>query len=89
MSAAKLNGTTFETLRLLRSCTQKELVAQTGHGSFKRPRVVLKELSGNGLDACQQANVASVKIAAKIVAAEAQPALDAESDSDDGPEQEA
>jgi hypothetical protein len=41
-------------------CTQKELVAQTGHESYDWPRVIIKELVDNGIDACEEAEVAPV-----------------------------
>jgi hypothetical protein len=41
-------------------CTEKELVAQTGHESYQWPRVIVKELVDNGIDACEEAEVAPV-----------------------------
>lgn len=58
MSTAKLNRTTFTTSRLLEFCSEKELVAQTGHGTDQWPFVVVKELLDNALDACEEAGIA-------------------------------
>lgn len=58
MTTPKLNRTTFESSRLLEFCTEKELVNQTGHGRYDFPRVVLKELLDNALDACEEADIA-------------------------------
>ena len=60
MSTAKLNRTTFTTSRLLEFCSEKELVAQTGHGTYEWPLVVLKELLDNALDACEEAGIAPI-----------------------------
>jgi len=46
-----LTRTTFRTSRLLDFCSEKELVAQTGHRPAQWALVVLKELQDNGLDA--------------------------------------
>lgn len=60
MTAAvpKLERTTFRTSRLMDFCSEKELVAQTGHQTETWPQVVLKELIDNALDACEEAGVA-------------------------------
>jgi signal transduction histidine kinase len=50
----------FTTSRLMEFCTEKELVAQTGHESYEWPRVVIKELIDNGIDACEDAEIAPV-----------------------------
>lgn len=55
-----LERTTFRSSRLLDFCSEKELVAQTGHQGTDRPLVVLKELKNNALDACEEAGVAPV-----------------------------
>jgi DNA topoisomerase VI subunit B len=55
-----LKRTTFRTSRLLDFCSEKELVAQTGHQKSDWPLVVLKELKDNALDACEEAGVAPV-----------------------------
>jgi hypothetical protein len=54
------------TSRLMEFCTEKELVAQTGHESYEWPRVIVKELVDNGIDACEEAEIAPViKVAIK------------------------
>jgi DNA topoisomerase VI subunit B len=60
VSGAVLNRTTFTTSRLLEFCSQKELVAQTGHESADWPLVVVKELIDNSLDAAEEAGIAPV-----------------------------
>ena len=54
----KLERTTLRTSRLLDFCSEKELIAQTGHQTEAWPLVVLKELVDNALDACEEADVA-------------------------------
>lgn len=59
MSApARLAPTTFMTSRLLDFASEKELVAQTGHSRSQWPLVILKELTDNAIDACEEAGVA-------------------------------
>jgi DNA topoisomerase VI subunit B len=58
MSTASLARATFKTSRLLDFCSEKELVAQTGHRPAQWPLVVLKELVDNALDACEEAGIA-------------------------------
>src|SRR5262249_46055720 len=53
-----LQRETFRTSRLLDFCSEKELVAQTGHRPAQWPLVVLKELLDNALDACEEAGMA-------------------------------
>src|SRR5262249_1691665 len=53
-----LQRETFRTSRLLDFCSEKELVAQTGHRPAQWPLVVLKELVDNALDACEEAGIA-------------------------------
>src|ERR671914_380785 len=53
-----LERTTFKTSRLLDFCSEKELVAQTGHQKADWPLVVLKELMDNALDACEEEGIA-------------------------------
>jgi DNA topoisomerase VI subunit B len=53
-----LERTTFKTSRLLDFCSEKELVAQTGHQKADWPLVVLKELIDNALDACEEGGIA-------------------------------
>jgi DNA topoisomerase VI subunit B len=60
MSAHVLERQTFATSRLAEFCSQKELVAQTGHPVEQWPLVVLKELIDNSLDACEEADIAPV-----------------------------
>jgi DNA topoisomerase VI subunit B len=54
----ELKRETFRTSRLLDFCSQKELVAQTGHAVAVWPLVALKELLDNAVDACEDAQVA-------------------------------
>ncbi len=54
----KLERTTLRTSRLLDFCSEKELIAQTGHQTDVWPLVVLKELVDNALDACEEVDVA-------------------------------
>ncbi len=56
--APKLERLTLRTSRLLDFCSEKELVAQTGHAIHDWPLVVAKELIDNALDACEEAEVA-------------------------------
>jgi DNA topoisomerase VI subunit B len=58
--AHKIERVAFTTSRLMEFCTEKELVAQTGHQSYEWPRVIAKELTDNGIDACEEAGVAPV-----------------------------
>ena len=43
-------------LAAMEFCSEKELVAQTGHQSHDWPRVITKELVDNGLDAARRPN---------------------------------
>ena len=52
-----LRRETFRTSRMLDFCSEKELVAQTGHRPAQWPLVVLKELLDNALDACEEAGI--------------------------------
>jgi Histidine kinase-, DNA gyrase B-, and HSP90-like ATPase len=58
--AHKIERVAFTTSRLMEFCTEKELVAHTGHESYEWPRVIVKELVDNGIDACEEAEVAPV-----------------------------
>ena len=49
-----LKRKTFRTSRLLDFCSEKELIAQTGHRPEAWPLVVVKELMDNALDACEE-----------------------------------
>ena len=57
---ARLERTTLRTSRLLDFCSEKELIAQTGHPPDQWPLVLVKELADNALDACEEAGVAPV-----------------------------
>jgi DNA topoisomerase VI subunit B len=50
-----LNREAFETSRLLDFFSERELVAQTGHDTAWWPKMVVKELVDNSLDAMEQA----------------------------------
>ena len=54
----QLERTTFRTSRLLDFCSEKELIAQTGHRPEAWPLVVVKELVDNALDACEETRTA-------------------------------
>jgi Histidine kinase-, DNA gyrase B-, and HSP90-like ATPase len=56
--AHKIERVTFTTSRLAEYCSEKELVAQTGHESGDWPRVIVKELVDNGLDHCEEVGIA-------------------------------
>ena len=58
--AHKIERVAFTTSRLMEFCTEKELVAQTGHEAYEWPRVIVKELVDNGIDACEEAEIAPV-----------------------------
>jgi Histidine kinase-, DNA gyrase B-, and HSP90-like ATPase len=64
--AHKIERVAITTSRLMEFCTEKELVAQTGHESYEWLRVIVKELVDNGIDACEEAEIAPViKVAIK------------------------
>ncbi|MCL0074142.1 ATP-binding protein [Dehalococcoidia bacterium] len=52
-----LHRSMFETSRMLEYFTERELSYQTGHSREAWPRVILKELMDNALDACENASV--------------------------------
>ena len=54
----RLNRQVFTTSRLLDFASEKELVAQTGHKAADWPLVLVKELTDNTLDACEEAGIA-------------------------------
>jgi DNA topoisomerase VI subunit B len=56
----RLNRTTFRTSREMDFFSEKELVAQTGHGREDWPLVIVKELFDNALDAGEEADVPPV-----------------------------
>jgi hypothetical protein len=58
--AHKIERVAITTSRLMEFCTEKELVAQTGHESYEWPQVIVKELVDNGIDACEEAEIAPV-----------------------------
>src|SRR4051812_16440289 len=55
---ARLAREAFRTSRLLEFCSQRELIAQTGHEASDWPAVIVKEATDNGLDACEEAGIA-------------------------------
>jgi hypothetical protein len=57
-AAGRLHRQTFRTSRLLEFCSGKELTAQTGHAPIDWPLCILKELTDNGIDACEEAGIA-------------------------------
>jgi hypothetical protein len=59
-SESKLTRVAFRVSRLMEFCTKRELQNQTGHSVYEWPLVLLKELMDNGLDACEEAEVAPV-----------------------------
>lgn len=76
-SQAKLDRTTFQTSRMLEFCSEKELVAQTGHNTNAWPLVVLKELVDNALDACEEAGTdPEITIAVDTDGASPSPTMD-------------
>jgi DNA topoisomerase VI subunit B len=58
--AHKIVRVAFTTSRLMEFCTEKELVAQTGHESYDWPRVIAKELVDNAIDAAEETEIAPV-----------------------------
>jgi hypothetical protein len=56
----KIERVAITTSRLMEFCTEKELVAQTGHESYEWPRVIVKELVDNCIDACEESETAPV-----------------------------
>src|SRR3954468_15799692 len=57
---SKLTRVAFKVSRLMEFCTRRELQNQTGHSVDDWPLVVLKELMDNGLDGCEEAEIAPV-----------------------------
>src|SRR4051794_2382513 len=57
-SRPRLNRETFRTSRLLEFCSERELIAQTGHPVEDWPLVVIKELVDNAIDGAEEAGVA-------------------------------
>ena len=58
--AHKIERVAFTTSRLMEFCTEKELVAQTGHEAHRWPEVIAKELVDNAIDACEEDSIAPV-----------------------------
>ena len=58
--AHKIERVAFTTSRLMEFCTEKELVAQTGHEAHRWPCVVIKELVDNAIDAAEEAGIPPV-----------------------------
>jgi len=56
----KLTRVPFTVSRLMEFCTRRELVNQTGHEESEWPLVILKELTDNALDACEEAEIPPV-----------------------------
>ena len=54
----RLTRVPFTVSRLMEFCTRRELVNQTGHGTWDWPLVVLKECVDNALDAAEEAEIA-------------------------------
>src|SRR5688572_8972760 len=77
-----LSRTTLATSRLLDFASKKELTAQTGHEPGAWPLVILKELTDNSLDACEEAGIApeiTVTVdASRIIVADNGPGLPVE-----------
>ena len=48
----------FKTSRLAEFCSRRELVAQTGHQVRDWPLVILKELTDNAIDICEEKEIA-------------------------------
>src|SRR4051794_25459955 len=55
---SRLNRQVFATVRLLEFCSERELIAQTGHPVEDWPLVIPKELIDNAIDACEEADIA-------------------------------
>jgi DNA topoisomerase VI subunit B len=58
--AHKIERVAFTTSRLMEFASEKELVAQTGHETYRWPQVISKELVDNGADACEESGVTPV-----------------------------
>jgi Histidine kinase-, DNA gyrase B-, and HSP90-like ATPase len=58
--AHRIERVASTTSRLMEFASEKELVAQTGHQSYEWPRVIVKELGDNGIDAAEEAEIAPV-----------------------------
>jgi DNA topoisomerase VI subunit B len=56
--ARTLERVAFKTSRLAEFCSRRELAAQTGHQVRDWPLVILKELTDNALDICEEKDIA-------------------------------
>jgi DNA topoisomerase VI subunit B len=56
----KITRVPFTVSRLMAFCNRRELINQTGHDVFDWALVVLKELTDNALDECEEAGIAPV-----------------------------
>jgi Histidine kinase-, DNA gyrase B-, and HSP90-like ATPase len=56
----KLTRVPFTVSRLMEFCTRRELVNQTGHDVLEWPLVIVKELTDNAIDACEEAEIPPV-----------------------------
>jgi DNA topoisomerase VI subunit B len=56
----KLTRVPFEVSRLMEFCSRRELINHTSHAVMEWPLVILKELTDNALDACEEAGIAPV-----------------------------
>jgi hypothetical protein len=64
--AHKIERVAFTTSRLMEFCTEKELVAQTGHEAHKWPLVIVKELVDNAIDACEETEPRVAPVIVKV-----------------------
>ena len=64
-----LQRVAFKTSRLAEFCSRRELVAQTGHQVRDWPLVILKELTDNAIDICEEKDIAP-EIAVSVSAEE-------------------
>jgi hypothetical protein len=56
--ARTLQRVAFKTSRLAEFCSTRERVAQTGHAIAEWPLVILKELTDNAIDICEEKDIA-------------------------------
>ena len=61
-----LRRTTFKTSRLIEFCSEKELIAQTGHRVADWPLVILKELVNNAIDSAEEHETAPAVIEVEV-----------------------
>ena len=67
--APTLQRVAFTTSRLADFCSRRELVAQIGHQVRDWPLVILKELTDNAIDICEEKDIAP-EIAVSVSAEE-------------------